>query len=245
MPTGEPTVHLALIALALGLRDRYAGLYARLEVFRGQYHDALVDRVLGELALGLGNWAAARRVLADAETVARKYDCRPELAITLRLQAALVPLILASGVNDAPTQTVARVPSQVPSQASAQAAASAKLQEAVALFQSLEMVSEATRTDEALALTRAHASSQGLAKGSAKSHLPAGLSTREGEVLGLVATGLTNREIAQRLFLSEKTVANHITNIFNKLGVDNRAGATAFAVRHGIAAGATADGAEK
>jgi DNA-binding NarL/FixJ family response regulator len=63
----------------------------------------------------------------------------------------------------------------------------------------------------------------------------AGLSDREVEVLRLVAEGLTNRDIADALFLSEKTVARHLTTIFTKIGVENRAGATAFAFRHGLA----------
>jgi DNA-binding CsgD family transcriptional regulator len=64
--------------------------------------------------------------------------------------------------------------------------------------------------------------------------LPAGLSRREAEVLRLVTAGKSNRQIAETLFLSEKTVANHLTHIFNKIGVDNRAAAVAFAVRCGL-----------
>jgi DNA-binding CsgD family transcriptional regulator len=63
----------------------------------------------------------------------------------------------------------------------------------------------------------------------------AGLSARELEVLSLVAQGQTNREIAHALSLSEKTVARHLTHIFTKTRVDNRAGAAAFALRHGLA----------
>jgi DNA-binding CsgD family transcriptional regulator len=62
----------------------------------------------------------------------------------------------------------------------------------------------------------------------------AGLTERELDVLRLVAQGRTNREIAATLFLSQNTVARHLTNIFNKVGVENRAGATAFALRHGL-----------
>ena len=62
-----------------------------------------------------------------------------------------------------------------------------------------------------------------------------GLTRREREVLRLVADGKTNREIADALVISERTVINHLSNIFAKTGVENRAGAAAFAVRHGIA----------
>lgn len=64
---------------------------------------------------------------------------------------------------------------------------------------------------------------------------PAGpLTGREVEVLRLVATGMTNRAIAAQLFLSEKTVARHLSNIFAKLRVGSRAAATAYAYQHDL-----------
>jgi ATP/maltotriose-dependent transcriptional regulator MalT len=62
-----------------------------------------------------------------------------------------------------------------------------------------------------------------------------GLTPREVQVLRLVATGQTNRAIAAELFLSEKTVARHVSNIFTKLGVSSRSAATAFAYQHDLA----------
>jgi DNA-binding NarL/FixJ family response regulator len=64
---------------------------------------------------------------------------------------------------------------------------------------------------------------------------PAGLTPRESEVLMLVAAGKTNRAIATELFISEKTVARHVSNIFTKLGLSSRAEATAYAYKHGLA----------
>jgi DNA-binding NarL/FixJ family response regulator len=61
---------------------------------------------------------------------------------------------------------------------------------------------------------------------------PDGLTARELEVLGLVAAGKTNKVIARELFLSEKTVDRHVSNIFLKLGVSSRAAATAYAYTH-------------
>jgi DNA-binding CsgD family transcriptional regulator len=61
-----------------------------------------------------------------------------------------------------------------------------------------------------------------------------GLTARELEVLSLVATGRTNRAIATKLFISEKTVARHVSNIFAKLAVTSRAAATAFAYEHNL-----------
>ncbi|MFW6034585.1 MAG: LuxR C-terminal-related transcriptional regulator [bacterium] len=61
-----------------------------------------------------------------------------------------------------------------------------------------------------------------------------GLSPREQQVLGLVAAGRSNREIADELVISDKTVERHLSNIFTKIGVVNRAGATAYAYRRGL-----------
>jgi DNA-binding NarL/FixJ family response regulator len=63
-----------------------------------------------------------------------------------------------------------------------------------------------------------------------------GLSRREIEVLDLVAQGLTNRDIAQRLVLSEHTVNRHVANILRKLGVSSRAAAATLAGRYGLGA---------
>jgi len=62
--------------------------------------------------------------------------------------------------------------------------------------------------------------------------LPAGITEREVEVLRLVATGSSNRQIAQELVLSEKTVAHHLEHIYNKIGISSRAAAVFFAMEH-------------
>lgn len=61
------------------------------------------------------------------------------------------------------------------------------------------------------------------------------MTPREMEVLTLVAGGLSNRDVAQRLNLTEHTVKRHMHSIFDKLGLSNRAEAAAFAVAHGLA----------
>ncbi len=72
------------------------------------------------------------------------------------------------------------------------------------------------------------------AQGVAPDASPGPLSAREVEVLGLVAGGLTNGEIAARLFLSEHTVHRHVSNILTKLGQPSRAAATAYAINTGL-----------
>lgn len=74
---------------------------------------------------------------------------------------------------------------------------------------------------------------QPLAKAPAR--LPDDLTQREAEVLGLIAEGLSNREIAQQLFISEATVKTHINNIFGKAELRDRAQAVVYALRHGLA----------
>ena len=64
---------------------------------------------------------------------------------------------------------------------------------------------------------------------------PDGLTTREAEVLALLAAGLSNAEIAQRLYLSHATVKTHINRIFAKTGARDRAQAVRYAYQHGLA----------
>jgi DNA-binding NarL/FixJ family response regulator len=69
----------------------------------------------------------------------------------------------------------------------------------------------------------------------ARSALPDDLTPREAEVLGLIAEGLTNAEIAERLFVSPTTVKSHINHLFTKAGLRDRAQAVNYAYRTGIA----------
>lgn len=98
--------------------------------------------------------------------------------------------------------------------------ASRSFDAAVALFERLGAVADL----EATRAMRDHAGAD----------LPCGLTAREAEVLRLVAAGHSNKDIAQRLYLAQKTVARHVSNIFAKTGVSSRAAATAFAFQRGI-----------
>ena len=74
----------------------------------------------------------------------------------------------------------------------------------------------------------------GLARPRPSGH-PAGLTLREVEVLRLVAAGLTDAQVAERLVLSVRTVHSHVRSIYRKLGVSSRTAATGYAVRQGLA----------
>ena len=63
-----------------------------------------------------------------------------------------------------------------------------------------------------------------------------GLTEREQEVLQLIADGLSNREIAEKIFISEKTVKTHVSNILSKLQLTDRTQAAIYALKHGLAA---------
>jgi DNA-binding CsgD family transcriptional regulator len=63
---------------------------------------------------------------------------------------------------------------------------------------------------------------------------PAGLTTREVEVLRLLARGLSNKQIAQQLVISPKTAGSHVEHIYRKIDASNRAQASLFAMRHGL-----------
>jgi len=93
-------------------------------------------------------------------------------------------------------------------------------------------------TDEPFAPAQAPASSpapESGARSGTRTRYPEGLTRREVEVLRLVAEGLTNAEIAHRLFLSPNTVNVHLYSIFSKLGVTTRTAAARFAVEHKLA----------
>jgi len=71
---------------------------------------------------------------------------------------------------------------------------------------------------------------------SARIERPAGLTEREAEVVGMLARGMQTKQVAVALGISVKTADRHIQNAYGKIGVSTRAGATLFAMEHGLVA---------
>ena len=81
---------------------------------------------------------------------------------------------------------------------------------------------------------RADGTAKGRARGSRQLQWPSGLTSREVELLRLLAGGLSRREVAKKVFLSEHTVRHHLEHIYDKIGVRTRVAATLFAVEHDL-----------
>ncbi|UYQ64850.1 HD domain-containing phosphohydrolase [Streptomyces peucetius] len=81
---------------------------------------------------------------------------------------------------------------------------------------------------------RAVVEAAGQAPPPVRSHLPAGLTGREADVLRLLARGLTNKEIAGRLVISRRTAEHHVQHIYGKIGNSTRAAAALFAMEHDL-----------
>jgi ATP/maltotriose-dependent transcriptional regulator MalT len=121
------------------------------------------------------------------------------------------------------------------------AAAAAEARLACDVFQHLGAAPDATRAAELLGQLGVPCAASAAAP-PLPLPLPAGLTRREAEVLGLLGHGLSNQAIAAALFLSVRTVERHISTIYAKLGVEGstaRVAASAFALTHGLAPAAT------
>jgi predicted ATPase/DNA-binding CsgD family transcriptional regulator len=179
-----------------------------------------------------GRALAVLRELGDREEtahllegVARLAQRTGRAAAATRLFAAADALRAADGIGLALGYRAGHEPVREATRAALGDEAFAAAWAAGAVLPVEEAVAEAIEATAALAVPDA-----GLDPVAA-----AGLTAREAEVLLLLAEGLSDREIAEALFLSPRTVGVHVTHILAKLGVDSRTAAAAFAVRSGLA----------
>jgi ATP/maltotriose-dependent transcriptional regulator MalT len=228
---GQRSAGLALLRLAQGKVDTSNSIISQMldqtwnRLRRGRLLPARV-----QIALAAGDFDVAAEAADELERIAADYDS-PELsAVALSTRGRLQ---LAQDDNAAACRTLQEalehwqrleVPYEIATvrlllgqacrNCGDEDGATRSLARAKAIFEQLG----AAVDDE---VTRAPA-------------LPAGLTEREAEVLGLVASGRTNKQVASDLHLSERTVARHISNIFTKIGVTSRTAATAFAYENDL-----------
>lgn len=201
-------VSQALLAILQGDSTTASREYSVLESRRGALlgpYSMNADRLLGLLCQSIGNLDQAVSHFEEALSFCRKAGYGPELAWTCCEYADC--LRQRNGDGD-------------------RAKAMSQLDESLAI--SIELGMRPLRE-------RVEARLEGLdARASRTPKYISGLSQREVEVLRLVAAGKTDREIAEELYISFRTVGNHLRNILNKTGTINRTEAATFAAQQGL-----------
>ncbi|MFJ2933730.1 LuxR C-terminal-related transcriptional regulator [Streptomyces sp. NPDC087219] len=238
-----PQPGLALLRLAQGRADAaVAGVDLALACRSDPDHDVLGrSRLLAartEVALAVRDVPGAAKAAADLDALAGAADgdvpllraladtALGSVALAEKRPGALLPLrrALAGWLELRVPYEAAQVRMLLAAACRAagdEEAARLELGTARAVFERLGAVPDARRA-------------AALLSGGSRRRLPGGLTAREAEVLRLVASGGTNKDIARALVISEHTVARHLNNIFTKLGVGSRASATAYAYAHGL-----------
>jgi ATP/maltotriose-dependent transcriptional regulator MalT len=232
---GQPPAGLALLRLAQGRTDSASAIIRRaLETATwNRLSRARLLAAAAQIAIAAGDTAAAGAAVDEQEAIAADYDS---------------PLLLASAATSRGRVQLAL----------GDAAACSTLRVAVTRWQELEVPHEVATARMLLGLACRNAGDHDDAVASftaaesvfrqlgatldarlvrdltSRRQFAGGLTEREAQVLRLVAAGRTNRDIAAELHLSDKTIARHLSNIFTKVGVSSRAGATAFAFDHRI-----------
>jgi DNA-binding CsgD family transcriptional regulator len=185
--------------------ERAAEWYEALARYRGCLaHALMADIELGRISAGQGRWREAELHFEDAADLCEAHELRPFLGQVYYYQALMLLDRRAAGDRRR---------------------AESLLHDAHKIFTGLGMAYFQRKVDRLLGYP---------VRGRPSSARAAGLTEREISLLALLAEGRSNREIAESLFLSEKTVERHLANIYTKIGVPNRAAAAAFALRHGL-----------
>lgn len=232
----DPQPGAALLALTRGRSDvaQAAVQAALLAVPHDRLARARLCAAQVEIALAAGDLATAGRACGELEDAAARYRTAGLEAAALHWRGALA---LAEGRPEEALPALRAACRRWHDAAAAYDAARSCL----LLHQAYARMGDQATAAGELAVARdaferlgAVVDARAAAAMADAPRLPGGLTEREAEVLGLVARGATNREVAAALVLSEKTIARHLSNIFTKLGVATRTEAAAFAFAHGL-----------
>ena len=231
----DPEPGLALLRLAQGrtdvaatlIRSALAGVGDRLS--RARFLAAQV-----EIAIAGADEATAAAAADELDDVASVYGSTGLQAVARRCRGAV---LLATGRTEEALATLRTACSGWTELEAPYDCAKVR----VLLAQAYRRLGDIESSERELAAARTAFEALGAALDAADAAgqhpavLPNRLTEREAQVLALVAAGYTNRQIADELFLSQKTVARHVSNIFTKVGVTTRTAAARFAFEHGIA----------
>jgi DNA-binding NarL/FixJ family response regulator len=231
----DPEPGLALLRLAQGRPDAASTLiHSALTGVGDRLARARLLVAQVEIAIALGDEATAAAAADELDEVASVYGSSGLQAAARRSRGAV---LLATGNPEEALSTLRTACSRWNELEAPYDCAKVR----VLLAQAYRQLGDIESSDRELAAARTAFEALGAAldasevAGRGRAVLPNGLTEREAQVLALVAAGCTNRQIADELFLSQKTVARHISNIFTKIGVTTRTAAARFAFEHGVA----------
>lgn len=230
----DPQPGLALLRLAEGNLDAAVAAIGRaLGATTDRLGRARLLPACVEIMLAAGDRQAAEDACGELEATAQTFDTDALRAMAAQARGAVQ---LAGGAADAALSALRRAFDLWQRAEAPYHAARARELAALACRSLGDAEGAALELDAAAAVYRRLGAAPDLARlAPATAPDPHGLSRRELEVLRLVAAGDTNKAIAAALFLSERTVERHLSNIFTKLDLATRAAATAWAWRHGLA----------
>ena len=212
--------------LHLDAPERAFTYIERLRELRGfLYYGNSVDRVLGVVAIQMGEWETAEDAFNAGLVLCRRTNNRAEEAAILHAQARAA-LIRGSDVDQIRILCSQARALFLDCDMQRSVAMVDELSEGVSLLKRDLIVDPSSTSD---------ATCSALEPAMLTEHvLESSLTRRELEVLHLVAEGHTDREVAETLIISPRTVNRHLSNIFVKLDVPGRAAAVALAIRHGF-----------
>ena len=221
---------LAEAYLHLGANAQAATYIQRIQALHGfVYYGVSVDRILGEVAIVEGDWSRAEQAFEHGLALCRRANNQPEEATILYEQARLA-LMRSNAEHAARRQSLLQDVHRLCDRAQElflryhmqrSADLVKTLREGVWQLEQREGEKQVSRTPQEYI---AHPDY----------HLDLHLTKRELEVLRLVAEGHTDREVAETLIISPRTVNRHLSNVFVKLDVPGRAAAVAYAIRQGL-----------